>query len=172
MASTNTTIAPGIRHGPHLKNASSARHTAPPSKVATWTCPSRDASSAKANKVFEPSSRIPHSLPIWLPMMTTAAPFMNPSIAGLERKSAAMPSRSHAISSRIEPVRSERIIVSAAALPGSPAASGPIAAPTSSAIAASGPTIRCREVVNSAKTAIAPTAASKPAAGVLCASSA
>jgi len=60
------------------------------------------------------------------------------------------PARSDAASSSKPPQSSAVIAASAAAREGSPPASGLTALPTSSAIAASGPVITCRELANSA----------------------
>ena len=91
---------------------------------------------------------------LYLPMITTAAPFMKPSKAGFDRKSAAIPRRSRAMSSSTPAVRNASTVASVTALPASPPANGPMAAPTISAIAASGPTTTWRELVNRANTII------------------
>ena len=164
-ASAKTTIVPGNRASQTRSAARTPTNARPSTSVGQCVSGSRLIHSKSRRSMLSSSKWMLQSLPSWLAMMTMAAPFMKPSITGLDRKSAAAPSRSQAASSRIPATSNASQADTATALPGSPSDSGPMAAPTMMAIAASGPTITCREPVNNAKATIAPRAAYSPAIG-------
>ncbi len=92
----------------------------------------------------------PKIFPICPSAMLSAMPFKNPTRIGFDRKSASAPNLKNRARIQKTPATKARSIESEKYSSSFPAASGPTAAATSAQVAASGPTINCRDVPNSA----------------------
>src|SRR3954468_8297977 len=82
--------------------------------------------------------------------MLRAIPFKKPTRIGFDRKSASAPNRKNRAAIQNTPARKASVMESETYRSALPAANGPTAAATIAQVAASGPTINCRDVPNNA----------------------
>jgi hypothetical protein len=88
----------------------------------------------------------PKIFPICPSAILRAIPFRNPTSIGFDRKSAKPPRRKNFARMQNTPAMKARVMESEKYASSSPAAIGATTAATSAQVAASGPTINCREV--------------------------
>jgi hypothetical protein len=150
MPARTATSGAGTAGATRRSTSMTASDPSPTARVNQCIRPSWVTRCHSCSKKFPDPFGTPSILGTWPTMMVSASPTMNPLSTGSEIRFARNPSRSTPASTASRPVVRANVTVRAAYAPASPAAASPTAAAESAAVAAIGPTIRCREVPSAA----------------------